>query len=198
MKEAKSAKKTKIDNTDETIQAEAENPEVSLFGYQGLLSLFAVCESAPSKLKSHVDDLLVKKPDDKDSTLKVIFLYFFQMSGVNKSDEKTLGTMFDFLLRKNPSGGKAKEMTKEHQDSLKFDVNQAMVFGSGKEAQVHLRQLKKFCKLLVTNLVDLFPARKELLIDVAREICNFSRLRIRLVRYSFTFIGMLVLKNLFA
>jgi hypothetical protein len=57
---------------------------------------------------------------------------------------------------------------------------------------------KKLCKLLVNNLVDLFPAKKDFLIDVIQEVCNLSRLRVRLVRYAFTYIGMILLKNLLA
>ena len=61
-----------------------------------------------------------------------------------------------------------------------------------------MRLCKKFCKLLVANLVDLFPAKKDLLIDMIREVCNLSRLRTRLMRYAFTSIGMMLLKNLLA
>ena len=61
-----------------------------------------------------------------------------------------------------------------------------------------LMHFKKFCKLLVVNLVDLYPAKKEILVDIVREVCNMSRLRVRLVRYAFTSIGMQLLKNLLA
>ena len=71
-----------------------------------------------------------------------------------------------------------------------------MIFGQGKLAQIHLRSFKKFCKILVANLVDIYPARSELLIEVVHEACHFLRFRIRLVRYAFTFIGMQLLKNL--
>jgi hypothetical protein len=130
--------------------------------------------------------------------MRVIFLYFFQMAGVNKDDEATLAVLFEFIERKNPNANKQKELTKAQQDSLKFDVDQAVIFGQGKLAMAHLRHFKKFCKLLVANLVDLFPAKKELLVDIAREVCIMSRFRVRLVRYAFTSIGMQLLKNLLA
>lgn len=73
---------------------------------------------------------------------------------------------------------------------LKFEVDNAAIFGQGKQSMANLRHFKKFCKLLVANLVDLYPAKKEVLVDIVREVCNMSRMRVRLVRYAFTSIGM--------
>jgi hypothetical protein len=188
----KQAKDTDISN-----QAEQQDmTENDKFGYAGLLSLFSVCQSQPSTLKSTVDELLLKKQDS--NAFRVVFLYFFQMAGVDAKDNKTLATLFEFIDAKPSNSGKAKEMSKELQDSLKFDIDQAMIFGQSKLAQTHLRLFKKLCKLLVNNLVDLFPAKKDFLIDVIQEVCNLSRLRVRLVRYAFTYIGMILLKNLLA
>jgi hypothetical protein len=120
------------------------------------------------------------------------------MAGVSKDDDVTLTILFEFLERKNPNANKPKEMTKSQQDSLKFDVDNAAIFGQGKQSMAYLRHFKKFCKLLVVNLVDLYPAKKEILVDIVREVCNMSRLRVRLVRYAFTSIGMQLLKNLLA
>ena len=140
--------------------------------------------------------MLVKERESKNEVIRVVFLYFFQMCGIAKDDEKTLSTLFDFVQKTNSNAGKPKEMTVAQQDSLKFNVDQAMIFGQGKQAQIHLRHFKKFCKLFVANLVDIYPARSELLVEITREVCNLARFRIRLVRYAFTLIGMQIMKNL--
>lgn len=198
IKEAKQkAKKVDEPNHTDIIDPEPEVASEELLGYQDTHSLFALCTLQPSQLKKSVDDLLLKG-DSQGEVMRVIFLYFFQMAGVSKDDHATFSVLFEFLERKNANANKPKEMTKAQQDSLKFDVDQAAIFGQGKLAMAHLRHFRKFCKLLVANLVDLYPAKKELLVDIAREVCIMSRLRIRLVRYAFTSIGMQLLKNLLA
>jgi len=168
------------------------------FGYDGIRSLFAVFAAQPAQLKNVVDDLLVAKTDSKETVMRTVFLYFFQLTGIASDDHATLKIMFDFIEKKLSSGGKPKEMTKEQQDSLKFDVDAAAILGQGKLAQLHLRHFKKFCKLFVANLVDLFPAKKDVLIDIIREVCNLTRLKVRIARYAFTCIGMHLLKHLLA
>ena len=50
--------------------------QLEMYGYKGLLSLYAVCASKPSSLKKEVDDLL-QRSDAKIAVVKVVFLYFF-------------------------------------------------------------------------------------------------------------------------
>ena len=59
-------------------------------------------------LKKKVDEVL----DDKNQTtfLKTIFLYFFELLGVDRSDEATLGLLFEHILRAHSNVGHPKEL----------------------------------------------------------------------------------------
>jgi hypothetical protein len=61
-----------------------------------------------------------------------------------------------------------------------------------------MRTFKRFIKLLASALIDLFPAKKELLPALITEIRNFSRSKMRLIRFSFAQIGIQVFKHLVA
>ena len=47
------------------------------------------------------------------SLMKIVFLYFFQLMGVQADDEQTLTILYEFLEKKNSNTGKPKEMTKQ-------------------------------------------------------------------------------------
>ena len=53
-----------------------------------------------------------------------------------------------------------------------------------------MRSFKRFIKLLVTNLVDCYPENSKFVMMLLTEIRSFTRMRMRLWRFSFTFIGM--------
>ena len=59
-----------------------------------------------------------------------------------------------------------------------------------------MKTFKRFCKVLVTNLVDMYPKNKTHLPALMKEILNFSQSKLRLFRYSFTIIGMQFFKPL--
>ena len=55
-----------------------------------------------------------------------------------------------------------------------------------KASQSHLRAFKRFCKVLVTNLVDIFPVKNEIMPCLVTEILNMSHSKLRLFRHGFT------------
>ena len=53
-----------------------------------------------------------------------------------------------------------------------------------------MKHFKRACKILVSNLVDVFPSQKNCLPAIIKEILNFSRAKVRLLRHVFTQVGM--------
>ena len=53
-----------------------------------------------------------------------------------------------------------------------------------------MRTFKRFCKILTVNLIDMYPKHKTNLPTLLKEISNLSKSKLRLFRYSFTYIGM--------
>ena len=67
-----------------------------------------------------------------------------------------------------------------------------------KLAITHLKLFKKLVKSLCTNLVDSYPAKKPLMQMLVKEILNFSKSKMRLLRYAFTMIGLTLFSSLIA
>lgn len=58
--------------------------EQDIFACEGTLSLFAVGSKAPSILKKRVEETLEQL--SQTTFLKTIFLYFFELMGVDRGD----------------------------------------------------------------------------------------------------------------
>ena len=58
------------------------------------------------------------------------------------------------------------------------------------------KAFKRFCKLLVTNLVDMFPQRKDVLPNLVGRVVGLAGSKQRLVRLSFTHVAIMLMKNL--
>ena len=65
-----------------------------------------------------------------------------------------------------------------------------------KDGVHHKKQFKRFCKILVRAIVDMFPLRDNLLGAIVDKICVLAQCNIRLIRFSFTFIGVALMKVL--
>ena len=126
----------------------------------------------------------------KADLLKVCFLYFFQLMGVSSDDQNTLEILTRFLLAKNSNVGKQKELTKAQISEVKIASDKLVFCSRGKTEQAHVRTFKRFCKVLTTNLIDMYPKNKTVLPALLKEILNLSKSKLRLFRYSFTYIGM--------
>ena len=59
-----------------------------------------------------------------------------------------------------------------------------------------MRHLKRFCKLLVSGLVDLYPAKRELLPSLLEECRVLTRSKIRLLRLGATHFTMQLYRQL--
>ena len=77
-------------------------------------------------------------------------------------------------------------MNKAQTDELTFDLDKIVFSKTNKDAQKHLRAFKRFFKILTTNLVDVFPDKKEHLTSLVTAILNFSMSKSRLLRFGFT------------
>ena len=83
----------------------------------------------------------------------------------DQENDASLDILFELVMNNKPkkSTVKNKDMTKAQTDSLTFDVHNIvfMVSKTNKDAQKHIRGFKRFLKILTTNLVDVFPDKKE-------------------------------------
>lgn len=127
--------------------------------------------------------------------MKTCFLYFFQLVGIKYDDTESLEILFAYLVTKKSKGGQ-KEMSKSELGKISFDLDKIAFLSKSKSSQAHVRIFKRFCKVLITNLVDVFPAKKKHMYALAREILNFSRCKMRLFRSGFTQIGLCIFSQL--
>jgi hypothetical protein len=58
--------------------------------------------------------------------------------------------------------------------------------------------MKKVIKMVISNLVDLYPAKKNLMPALIKEILNLSNQKMRLLRYVFTCVGVQVFHQILA
>lgn len=81
--------------------------------------------------------------------------------GVEENDNQSLDILFAHLAAKNGNVGKQKELSKAQMDKINSNVEKIVFMTKSKNSQTHIRQFKRFCKVLVTNLVDVFPSKKQ-------------------------------------
>lgn len=86
--------------------------------------------------------------------------------------------------------GNEKDLTKAQQEQLKIDFDTCVFISTSKVSQQKLKTLKRFIKILCSSLVDLYPAKKELLPALVTEVKNFSKSKMRVIRFCFTQIGL--------
>lgn len=115
-----------------------------------------------------------------------MFLYFFEAMGVSKDDSQSLKVLFGRLLERKSNVGGEKDLTKAEQDSLKIDFEQNIYTTSSKQAGQKVKTMKRVTKIVVAALVDLYPAKKELLPALIQEIKSFSKSKMRALRFAFT------------
>jgi hypothetical protein len=131
---------------------EESRNEDDFFACEGTLSLFSVGEKTPSLLKKKVDEVLEDK--SQTSFLKTIFLYFFELMGVDRSDETTIGLLFEHILKAHSNVGHPKEMKASTQEQLKINYEEVVFMSGAKNNVQNLRTFKRCIKLIVTGLVD--------------------------------------------
>jgi len=67
--------------------------------------LFYIASKTPTLLKKRVDEVLLQ---DQTTFLKTVFLYFFELMGIDRKDEETLGLLFDHILKPHSNVGNSK------------------------------------------------------------------------------------------
>jgi len=101
-----------------------------------------------------------ESPEQAQTLLRTCFLYFFELMGITEDDGQSLDILFAHLAAKSGNVGKPKELTKSQMDKIHSNVDKIVFMTKSKTNLTHIRQFKRFCKVLATNLVDVFPAKK--------------------------------------
>lgn len=133
-----------------------------LIKYEEVYSIYALVEHYPNKFKETLDELVVCPDEGKSNSdkviLKTVFLYFFELLGV--SDDKEL----KILVEKCLTWTKEQEVDKFFKDRnieemINFDTLQ--ILSAEKDGSNHKKFFKRFCNIMVTNLIDMFPKRSD-------------------------------------
>jgi hypothetical protein len=166
--------------------------------FDRLNSIYSLVENYPSKFKDFIEEFIScneeEEPNASDSTvIKTIFLYFFELLGIQQtSDLKQILTKVltfnteqqwdKFFLESNP------------ENMVNFDRLQLL--SNEKEGVNHKKQFKRFCKILITGLIDMYPTRDNLLVKIIDKVSILAQSKIRLIRFGFTFIALNITKVL--
>jgi hypothetical protein len=59
-----------------------------------------------------------------------------------------------------------------------------------KEATLQKKFFKRFCKLFISNIIDSYPKKQKILVDIVDKVCILAQSKVRLVRFSFTYIAL--------
>lgn len=81
-------------------------------------------------------------------------------------------------------------------DDFRVQFDKMVFFSSDKKAAVHLKLFKKVCKFYIADVVDLLPDQAEHLQAVIERVVGLSGSAHRLVRYTFTVVGLQLYKCL--
>ena len=182
------------DTKDKRDEAEMQK---KLIKYEEVYSIYALVENYPNKFKETLDELVIS-PDEGESNsdkviLKTVFLYFFELLGV--SDDKELKNLVENCL----SWTKEQEVDKFFKDRnidemINFETLQ--ILSTEKDGSNHKKFFKRFCTIMVTNLIDMFPKRSDLVSLIIDKVCILAQSKIRLIRFGFTFIALGITKVL--
>jgi len=115
--------------------------------------------------------------------------------GVDRRDESTLGLLFEHILKSHSNVGNPKEL-KVKQEELKINYDEVVFMTCSKNNAQNLRSFKRCIKILITGLVDQFPAKDSYLPALLKELISFSQSKMRLFRFCFTQIGLQIFKLL--
>lgn len=166
-----------------------------LFSFYGkpldlvLDSFVALADKQPQKLKSIVDEILTNPNTSEESVTRTLFLYFFELMGLEKSD--SLLYMCSFIAN-NSSEKKIQEMIDQEELDISFD--KMVFFNQDKKSVVQKKLLKKFCKIFVADVVDGLPQKENYLTSIVEKVCILQKNSKRLVRFAFTYIGLYLYK----
>ena len=120
-----------------------------------------------------------------------MFLYFLELIGLggNKQDL----TLYCQMIAKNSDEKKLKAI---FTTDFNVSFDKLVFFSLEKNAVLQKKLLKKVCKLFVKDVVDVLPDKAAYLTDIVERVVALSGSTQRLVRYSFTFVGLYIYKCL--
>jgi hypothetical protein len=153
----------------------------------------ALAEKAPQQLKSAIDALIQGGASTPEFVVKTMFLYFLELMGLG--DHGDLAWYCQAIAK---NGGDEKKLKALFGEDFAVSFEKLVFFSQDKKALIQKKLLKKVCKLFVSDVVDVLPDKAHFLTDVVERVVGLSGSTQRLVRYSFTFVGLYLLKCLFA
>lgn len=121
--------------------------------------------------------------------------YFFELSGVHEAEKLKTLVEFSKSLKKEQEFD---AFWNESDPSKMIDFKQIVLMPNtqDKNGVTHRKFFKRFCKILVTNIIDAYPKKEKLLINLVDKICILCQSKVRLVRYGFTSIALGFIKTL--
>lgn len=178
-------------------------------------SLFDLAEKDHRKFKQELDKLFAGggqqrglSQDDEDD-LATVIEYFFDLCGLRASEDDTvIGEMIQHIS--NDDTAKFEKVVRENAEILQTastrnflllshgQLNESLVASKNMQqlCSDHKKAFKRFAKLLVTNLVDMFPQRKDVLPALVNKVVSLAGSKQRLIRLSFTQISIQLLKHI--
>lgn len=121
-----------------------------------------------------------------------MFLYFMELMGIGDVADLSLKCQ---MIAKNDDEKKLKSLFADL-DETQISFEKLVFFSLDKRAVLQKKFLKKVCKLFVGDVVDMLPDNAAFLTDVIQRVVVLSSSTHRLVRYSFTFVGLYLYKCL--
>lgn len=94
--------------------------------------------------------------------------------GVDRNDEQTLSVLFEHILKPHSNVGNPKELKIKQEQLAQINYDEVVFMSSSKSSLQNLRSFKRCIKLIITGLVDQYPAKKELLPALLKELLSFS------------------------
>lgn len=92
--------------------------------------------------------------------------------------------------------GEEKKLNKLFDENFEVSFDKLVFFSQEKKAIIQKKLLKKICKIFVSDVVDVLPDKEMYLTSIVDRVCIFSKNNHRLVRYSFTYVGLYLYKFL--
>ena len=114
-----------------------------------------------------------------------MFLYFLELMGLGDHGDLT---WYCQVIAKN--GGDEKKLRTLFTDDLQVSFEKLVFFSQEKKAALQKKLLKKVIKFFISDVVDVLPDKAHFLTDVVERVVAMSGSSLRLVRYSFTFVGL--------
>ena len=79
---------------------------------------------------------------------------------------------------------------KDHNPETMVNFDKLQFLSNEKEGINHKKQFKRFCKIFVSGLIDMYPLRDKLLCRIIDKVCLLAQSKVRLIRFGFTYIAL--------